>query len=61
MTHRTTGYKIMLMLALRHRRARQAAKSSKTAPLWMQDMLVAQLLAAKEIHLEARRLYAKKA
>lgn len=61
MTYRTTGYQIMLMLALRHRRARQAAaKVSLNAPLWMQDMLIAQLLAAKETHREAKKLYAKK-
>lgn len=59
MTHRTTGYKIMLLLALRDRKARQAVKACEAAPLWMQDMQVAQLLAAKEIHREARKLYAK--
>lgn len=62
MAHGTTGYKIMLMLALRHRKARQAVKASgPTAPLWVQDMNLSQMFAAKEIHQAAKELYAKKA
>lgn len=60
MAHGTTGYKIMLMLAVRHRRARQAVRANAPdAPLWLQDMHLSQMFAAKEIHLAARKLYAK--
>lgn len=61
MAHCNTGYKIMLMLALRHRRARQAVKMTKPdAPVWVLDLNLSQMFAAKEIHLAAEELYAQK-